>query len=139
MFHTLSNMLPSIFRVSRTLDLQDLSRKWERSWEKQSHGYTCMHHTQPTLINEYQGSRKLGGWGLEPRPPPVCRSKTHKKTRKVRKQFRFIQIYPWAPTHPILIYFRLPWKPRIWKQYWLRAFENFSTASYMATAHAMLI
>ncbi|XP_028416448.1 protein C12orf4 homolog [Dendronephthya gigantea] len=27
MFHTLSNMLPSIFRVSRTLDLQDLSRK----------------------------------------------------------------------------------------------------------------
>ena len=43
---------------------------------------------------------------FEPPPPPIisiCISKTHKRTRKVRKQFRFIQ---WAS--PILTYFRRP-------------------------------
>jgi hypothetical protein len=45
---------------------------------------------------------------LSPHPPiiSICISKTHKITRKVQKQLKFIQIYSWVP--PILIYFQWP-------------------------------
>jgi hypothetical protein len=41
---------------------------------------------------------EAGGWGTWAPPPiiSICIRKTHKVTRKVQKQFKFIQIYSWV-------------------------------------------